>query len=177
MQQPNRAMKTTMNTTLKATVLALLTLGLSHLHADIEIEAKLIEASSDVSVTSDLTALSQMKGVDLLYAPRLTVKPGTKAKVNITRDFTIEGQEPIPVGIELEVSADETQDGLSYIATYKLTEFEGFRDTEGKQQPIFHTITIPFNGPAQDNVPILIDASGKNETSKKRYIHLTIKKV
>jgi hypothetical protein len=166
-----------MNSKLKATVFALLTLGLNHLHADIEIEAKLIEASSDISVTSDLTALSEMKGVDLLSAPRVTVKPGTKAKIDITREFAIEGQEPIPVGIKLEIIADETQDGLSYIARYKLTEFKGFRDAEGKRLPIFQTITIPFNGPARDSIPILIDASGENESSQKRYIHLTIKKV
>jgi len=166
-----------MTTILKATVLAILTLGCHQLYADIEIEAKLIEASPDISVTTDLTPLNQLKGVDLLSAPRVAVKPGTKAKIQITREFAIDGQEPIHVGIELEITPEQTPAGLSYIAKYKLTEFEGFGDTEGKRRPIFQTTTIPFNGSTQDNVPILIDAGSKHDTTKKRYIHLTIKKV
>jgi hypothetical protein len=55
--------------------------------------------------------------------------------------------------------------------------FEGFGDAAEKQRPIFQTSTILFNGSAQNNVPILLDASSKDESDRKRYIHLKIKKL
>jgi hypothetical protein len=171
-----------MKTTLKATALAFLILGCHQLYADIEVDAKLIEASPDISVTTDLAALSQVKGVDLLSAPRVAMKPGTKAKIEVAREFAIEGQKPIPVGIELEITADHTPEGISFNATYKLTEFEGFinygvDNPERKKHPVFQTITVPFQGIAQDSKSFLIEVGSKNDKSKKRYIHLTIKNV
>jgi len=166
-----------MNTTLKATAIALLTLCAQLAHADVEIVAKLIEASPDVTVTTDLSLLDHKKGVDLLSAPKIKVKSGSKGKISVTREFQIEGQEPIPIGIELEITAEQAPSGITYVARYKLTEFEGFSDPEKKQRPIFRTTIIPFNGSAQDNVPILIDAGINNEPALRRYIHLTMKKV
>ncbi|NJK91641.1 MAG: type II and III secretion system protein [Blastochloris sp.] len=171
-----------MKTTLKATALALLVLGCHELYADIEVDAKLIETSPDVSVTTDLAALSQVKGVEIVSAPRVAMQPGTKAKIEVTREFTIEGQKPIPVGIELEITADHTPDGLKFDATYKLTEFEGFinygvDNPEGKKRPVFQTVTVPFQGIAEDSKSILIEVGSKNDKSKKRFIHLTIKNV
>lgn len=166
-----------MNITLKAAVLAILAMGCSQLYADIEIEVRLIEASPEIPVTTDLSAIDQMKGVDLLSAPRVSMKPGAKAEIRVIKEFAIEGQDNIPVGIELEITADQTPTGLSYIAKYKLTEFEGFAEPEGTRRPVFQTTTIPFNGSAQDNVPILIEVSSKIDTSRKRYIYLTIRNV
>jgi len=166
-----------MNTTLKATAIALLTLSAQLAHADIEIAAKLIEASPDITVTTDLAPLNQKKGVDLLSAPRVTVKSGHKAKISVTTDFDIDGQEAIPVGVELEITAEQTASGIAYLARYKLTEFEGFSDPDKKQRPVFRTTTIPFKGSAQDNIPILIDAGSKKDPTIRHYIHLTIKNV
>jgi len=131
---------------------------------------------TDIPVTTDLAPLYQTPGVDFLSAPVVIVEPGHKAKIEITRDFAIDGQEPIAVGVELEITADRTPTGLSYIAKYKLTEFEGFGDIEREERPVFQTTTIPSSGPARDNVPILLDASSKHDTSRKRYIYLTVKK-
>lgn len=166
-----------MRNSLKATIVALLVMGFQQLHADMEIKVTLIEASPDITVTSELASLSPMPGVDSLLAPSVTVIPGTKAKIDLTQDFAIAGQEPIPCGVELEITADENAAGLSYNAKFKLTVFEGFGDAAEKQRPIFQTSTILFNASAQNNVPILLDASGKDESDKKRYIHLIIKKL
>jgi len=166
-----------MNTTLKATSIAILTVFAQLAHADVEIAAKLIEASPDVAVTTDLAPLNQLKGVDLLSAPKVTVKSGHKATVAVTRDFEIDGQEAIPVGVELEIKAEPNASGIAYVARYKFTEFERFSDQDKKQKPVFRTTTIPFNGSVQDNVPILIEATSKDNPAVRRYIHLTIKNV
>jgi hypothetical protein len=143
----------------------------------VEISAKLIKASPDVTVTTDLVPINQKKGVDLLSAPKVTVKSGINAKIALIKDYTIEGQEAIPVGVELEITAEQTATGITYVARYKLTEFVEFSDPDKKQGPVFRTTTIPFNGSAQDNVPILIEAGNKNDPVARRYIHLTIKNV
>jgi len=166
-----------MNTTLKATAIAFLTLFAQLAHADVEITAKLIEASPDITITPDLALLNQKRGVELLASPRVTAKSGNKTVIRLTKDFQIEGQEAIPVGIELEITTEQTPSGLKYLARYKRTEFEGFSDPATKQRPVFRTISIPFNGSAQDNVPILIEAGNKHDPSIRCYIHLTFKNV
>lgn len=166
-----------MKTTLRATSLAILTALAQLAHADVEIAATLIEAPTDVAVTTDLAPLNQTKGVDLLSAPKVTVKSGHAATIAVTRDFDIGGQEPIPVGVELEIKVEPTASGIAYVARYKLTEFEGFSDQDKKQRPVFRTTTIPFNGSAQDDVPLLIEATSKAAPTVRRYIHLTIKNV
>lgn len=166
-----------MNTTLKATSIAILTALAQFAHADVEIAATLIEAPTDVTVTTDLAPLNQMKGVDLLSAPKVTVKSGHKATIAVTRDFDIEGQKAIPVGVEIDITVEPRASGIAYAARYKLTEFEGFSDADKKQEPVFRTTTIPFSGSTQDDVPILIEAKSKDHPTVRRYIHLTMKNI
>jgi len=166
-----------MNATLKSTLLAILILSSHYANADIEVEAKVIEASSDIPVTTDLALLNRLKGVSLLSAPRVTLKPGVKSTIEITRKMTKEGQEPIPFGVEFEITVDQTTSGLSCLATFKFTDFEGFLDSKNTKQPIFKTSTFPFDGTVNDSGPILIDVSSKHDISKKRYIYLTMRKV
>jgi len=166
-----------MNTTLKVTSIAILTVFTQLAHADVEIAAKLIEASPDVAVTTDLAPLNQMKGVDILSAPRVTTRSGQRATVEVMRPFQIPEQEPVDLGVSFQFEVDVTSSSLTYTGRYTHTEFEGFSDSEKKQNPIFRTIVMPFNGSIQDSVPVLIEIRRDKDAKLKRYIYLTIKNV
>jgi hypothetical protein len=165
-----------MNSILKTTAIALVISSAQIAHAEVEIVARLIETSSDTIVTTDLESLSQVKGVDLLSAPRVTAKSGSKAKIEITKEFKIEGQEAIPIGLDLEITAIEAKKEIGFTAKYKFTEFKGFTEKDQKKTPIFTTVTIPFSGDVISDNPILIELGPKSSIPR-RYLHLTIKKV
>lgn len=166
-----------MNITLKATSIAILTVFAHLAHADVEITAKLIDAPPDVNVTTDLAPLNQIKGVDILYAPRVTTRSGQRATVEVMRPFQIPEQEPVDLGVSFQFKVDATSSSLTYTGRYTHTDFEGFSDSETKQNPIFETIVMPFNGSIQDSVPVLIEIKRSKDAKLRRYIYLMIKNV
>jgi hypothetical protein len=136
-----------------------------------EIIARLIEAPESLKIPADIETIRDQ--VEFLTAPKVTVTSGQKTDISVTREFKIEGQGSVPIGLELEIEVLEQKNAISFTAKYKLTEFIGFTDEEGARSPRFSTVTIPFSGEVTSGTPYLFPV-GPKRSGPQQWLHMTI---
>ena len=113
--------------------------------------------------------LSQRKGTDLLAAPRLIVRPGQRASMEITHEFALppdkkpSGQK---VGVMLDVLPTLTDtDSLELAMTPRVVEFEGFvKAANGEQKPTFSERKADARTKLKTGQTALLDLGTKNDS-------------
>lgn len=143
-------------------VLAVLAL-VPALHAQaqdlIKIETKFIETSIAVTPPIDIATLAQMKDVVLLAAPRVTTKPGLKAKVEVGQDQALPAgdvgaPDPARTGLSLETTA-VLRDDLSIAYRLRATKCDLVKSAAQLTETV-ETVShdIYAAGSAKDGEPV-----------------------
>jgi hypothetical protein len=115
----------------------------------------LIETGDETAIEALLRSLHQTEGVDFLSAPTVTMKPGGKATIAVTREFRYPVEfekspgmevytptqfEARNIGVEVEVTPKVNGGLILLNALLRVTDFKGFTTSEqGVNMPVFET--------------------------------------
>lgn len=109
---------------------------------------KALESSSEESFHDFLRSLNKLEGVDLLSAPKVTMKSRQNATIQVSREFRFPAKfddegapmefETRDLGVTFEAEPRAVNDKVVVSGTLRLTDFLGFVDGETKT-PAFQT--------------------------------------
>lgn len=137
-----------------------------------------IKASTSQAVQDLLRKLNNMKGVDLVSAPKVTTRSGQRSTIQIIREFrfpatydetrTPTSFEMRDLGPTFEIEPSENNGKISLSGTFLYREFLGFIESgeKGPQTPTFQTREAHFFREQASGIPSLFLVPWQNSNSR-----------
>ena len=138
---------------------ALLFATAAHAATVIEVVAKFADVQVGLEIPATPAKLDQMKGVEVLSAPKVTTPPGKEATVEITQDTMVPGAAAVPIGLTLTVTPTLGEKTISFTGKATDRASHGKRSQGAVNTVEFATREIYFEGSTPSGGTVLLHTS------------------
>jgi hypothetical protein len=125
----------------------------------IEVSAKLADVPSGVEIPASAAKLEKMKGVNVLSAPKIATKSGTRGTVEITQPQSTPGGGSVPLGVTLEITPSLGEKNINFTGRVIDRAIGGKRTDDSVSSLEFATREVYFSGAASSGETVLIKTS------------------
>jgi hypothetical protein len=141
---------------MKHALIALLFAATAHSATVIEVSAKFADVPAGLEIPTSAAKLDQLKGVEVLSAPRVTTLPGKTAMVEITQEVMVPGSGAVPIGLTLAVTPTLGEKTISFTGKAMDRASHGKRSQGSVNTVEFATREIYFEGSTASGGTVLL---------------------
>lgn len=133
----------------------------------IEVVAKLADVPAGMEVPASAAKLDQIKGVDVLSAPRATTSPGKSASIEVTQQEIVPGADAVALGVSINVTPTIGEKTIHFTGKATDRASHGKRSGGGVNTVEFATREVYFEGSTTNGGTVIIHtAPVTSKTSK-----------
>lgn len=144
------------HTAMKFFCLALLLICHAGAATTIEVVAKLADIPAGMEVPASAAKLDQIKGVDVLTAPRVITSPGRSAAIEVTQQEMVPGADTVALGVAIHVTPTIGEKTIHFTGKATDRASHGKRSNGGVNTVEFATREIYFEGNTTSGGTVII---------------------
>lgn len=122
----------------------------------IEVVAKLADIPAGMEIPASAAKLDQIKGVDVLSAPRVITTPGKSASIEVTQQEIVPGADAVALGVAINVTPTIGEKTIRFTGKATDRAAHGKRSDGGVNTVEFATREIFFEGSTTNGGTVII---------------------
>lgn len=122
----------------------------------IEVVAKLADIPSGMEVPASAAKLDQIKGVDVLSAPRMIMTPGKRADIEVIQQEIVPGANAVAIGVAISITPTIGEKTIHFTGKATDRASHGKRSNGGVNTVEFATREIYFEGSTTNGGTVIV---------------------